>query len=541
MTASKEATQSTLSTRSRIWPLVLACCLFLVNNLDLLRAWLQPPAGTRPMYVRRDIDVAIHLTWMNGLRSHWLIPNYDLPFVTKPGLFAPLMTVLGRITAIGVDPALLYTAAQFLAYLVGAYALFAGMRLFLTSRRQMYAAALCILCVCPLGDVLRFMKGLAVHNLKIESLFGFPSYEGFVLPGSLTMTIGTVSVLLALALLASYIRTGNFVFLLSTGLTAGMSGLFHPFETVAIMAGAASSIGYLRWPRVRVAIREALTVCVPGVMALSLYAYFSFRTRWIARLATMNAPEPLNPVRLLYRLGIPAILACLILVIGPRMRKSSDVILQCWFAATLLVMMIPKLPFRFHLVDGLSVVTALLVVRQFSTISFLQSWVARHRRFALAVGGLVIAVSAAMHLLTRYADLRDGNRLSGPVASEEETATVNWLRRNAHPEELVLAPPDSAPWIATVPIHSFASHPLFGFDYPAQMQLARDFYDGKMDSAVTYAFLSRYGINYVVVSANSPVRQFLDQRHEVARILSWTIYYFPEHRMTPYEEAGSLP
>jgi hypothetical protein len=235
---------------------------------------------------------------------------------------------------------------------------------------------------------------------------------------------------------------------------------------------------------------------------------------------------------------LPATAALLILIIGPRMRRPTDVILQCWFVATLVAMMLPKLPFRIHLIDGLAVVTALLLVRQLSTSPF-PDWGLRRRGLALAIGGAVAFVSLTIQIVDRYITFKTGNRFDGAVARDEEMLTVNWLRQHARPEELVLAPLDSAGWIATVPVHSFASHWLASLDYSAQNELAEAFYAGKMQAGETDVFLKRYGINYVAVPDTSAVGQVLDQRHEVARIRTWTLYYFPENHMALYP--GILP
>jgi hypothetical protein len=524
-----------------IAPLVFACLLFLVNHLDLLRAWLQPPAGTHPMFVARDPDIAQHLTWMNGLRDHWLLPDYHAAVTTSPALFVPLMIVLGHIAGIGLDAALLYTVAQFFVYLAGSFALFACGRVFLTSRLQMLAVLAGIFCVIPLGDFGRLVKIAAAGALRTESAIGVLERDGWILPGPLAQGFGTVSVIVALALVGAYIQNGRIIALIAAGMASGISALLHPFEALAIMAGATTSLVCLRWPRWRTAFREALAICAPVVAALSLYAWFSFRTPWVAEIARRNRFDLLDPVRLLYRLGLPALAALAILVIAPRMKRPSDVLLQCWFAATLAALMVPGVPFRLHLTDGLAVVTVLLAVRQFSTVPPLEKWIAGHRRLALAVGAAVLTVSFTTQALHRVVLFQTGNWLTGAVARDEEILTIDWLRRHARPEELVLAPPDSAAWLATVPIHSFAGHWLFSFDYAAQEQLAEAFYDGRMGAEESKAFLRRYGINYVAVPAASSVRQFLDPRQEAAQILTWTLYYFPGHHMAPYTAASSRP
>jgi hypothetical protein len=519
----------------RIAPLLCACLLFWVNSLDVFRGWIQPPAGHSPLFVPRDTDIAQHLTWMAGLHDRWLIPDFHAPYVTAPGMVAPLMTLLGRIAALGFNPALVYTAAQFAFYVLGAYAALYCFRVFLTSRRQVYAALICAFCMVGTGDFGRLARIVSSGAITQTAIGGLEP-DGFLIRGALSLTIGTVSVILAVALLGAYVTSGRKVLLYGVALVATISALFHPFEVIAIMLGTVFSLLVLRWPRWFAGLRESLVVCAPAVAALIPYAYASLRVDWVGELAKLNRPEPLNPARLLYRLGVPAVLAVVLMAVGPRMHRRTDVLLKCWFGASFVALMLPYVPFRFHLTDGLAFITSLLVVRQVSTISA-QHWPRRYRVAISFVGATIIVASIAIHVLHRYVAWRQYDA----TAPEEEVLTVNWLRQHARPEELVLAPPESAPWIATTPIHTFASHWLSSFDYWSQLHLAQSFYSGGMNSVQAQAFLSSRGINFVVVPAASSAARLLDRAREVTRIRTWVIYYFPENHMPPYTLASALP
>src|SRR5580658_2919239 len=89
-------------------PLALVCALLLfgVNNLNLIRAWSHPPDGGEPVYITRDVDVAQHLTMVNYMRDHWLAPDFAAPVVTRPGLFSPLMWIVGHAARLGIDASL---------------------------------------------------------------------------------------------------------------------------------------------------------------------------------------------------------------------------------------------------------------------------------------------------------------------------------------------------------------------------------------------------------------------------------------------------
>jgi hypothetical protein len=298
------------------------------------------------------------------------------------------------------------------------------------------------------------------------------------------------------------------------------------------MAASTLSLVCVEWPQFRRAATHALAVCIPGVLALLPYAYFSSRLDWMRRTTKMNLPPAGGFYQVLMELGIPAAVALTVLVIGPRMRKPLDVVLQSWFVATLVTLELPGLPFRWHLVDGFAIVTALLVVRQFSTLPFLKARLAR--RCAFVAAGAVLAFSVLVQVDYRYLAVRDYEENS--CSSQDEASTLAWLRRYASPDQLVLAPPESAPWLATAPIHTFASHWIFSITYPEQLKLARAFYSGREDADGAQLFLQRYGVNYVIAPSGGPAIRMLDPRRRVARAGSWFLYYFPENRMRIYSD-----
>jgi hypothetical protein len=339
-------------------------------------------------------------------------------------------------------------------------------------------------------------------------------------------------VLVSLALLGSYVQSGKKWALAALGAVAGLSGLLHPFEVFTIMAASTLSLLCVEWPQFRRAATHALAVCIPGVLALLPYAYFSSHSDWMRRVTQMNHPPADKFYQILMELGIPAAAALTLLVIRPRMRKPLDVVLQSWFVATLVTLEVPGLPFRWHVVDGFAIVTALLLVRQFSTLSFLKARLTR--RYAFAAAGVVLAFSVLVQADYRYLAVRDFEENS--CSSQDEASTLAWLRRYASPDQLVLAPLESTPWVATAPIHTFASHWIFGITFPEQLKLARAFYSGTENADDVQLFLQRYGVNYVVAPSDGPAIRMLDPRRRVAQVGSWFLYYFPENRMATYSD-----
>jgi hypothetical protein len=174
-----------------------------------------------------------------------------------------------------------------------------------------------------------------------------------------------------------------------------------------------------------------------------------------------------------------------------------------------------------------------------STLPDLKTRFARHRMAFVACGAAIAALSVATHALHRYTMFTTGNTVaaaSSALAFNEELAGVTWLRQHASSDDLVLSPPASAGWIATVPIHSFAGHWLFSFDYATQVRLADAFYAGRMGADEAGSFLAAYGIKYVLTPPTSPVRKVLDDQSRVATAGTWSIYAYPRNHMQPYSE-----
>jgi hypothetical protein len=446
---------------------------------------------------------------------------------------------LGHVARLGIDASLVYVGAQFLLYFIGSYALLRCLRIFTTSRMQACSVLLCIICVFPVGSFADLAKFIGGRTRESPVFYG--AHDGFFLQGPLTLTFGTVAVLASLALIGSYVRSGKSLFLVSAGAVTALSGLLHPFEVFAIMAGATLSFFCLGWPRLRRPLAESLAICVPGALAVLPYVWFSLHVDWMSRMTRRNQAPVDNLQHILLGVGIPAMVALAVLVIGPRMREPLDIVLECWFVGTLIMLNVPRLPFRVHLLDGFAAVTALLLVRQFSTLPSLKNWMVQHRKYMFMAGGIVFALSLAVQTIHRYVAFRSGNEVGGwSVAPQGEIGTIAWLREHSKPQELVLVPQESAPWVATVPIHAWASHWLFSMDYLEQQRLSRAFYAGALGEDGVRRFLQDCGVNYVAVPLGSPVAGALSSGNRAAQIGSWTIYYFPENRMPPYD-ALTLP
>ncbi len=474
------ATESSTTARDGALALVLGLLWFAGNNLNIVRAHLQTPPGTQALWTPREIDIAQHLTWVNGMKDGMVIRNYHMPAFTPAGLFCPLTWLLSQVTRIGIDASLAYACAQMLVYVLGMYCILVCLRIFFIPRSHYLAVALLSLAAIPLRSVLSIWN--ALNGKGVPPLFGF--VDGFFVPGPLSVALGTVSVFASLALVARYVLHGRRADLYATAVIAAVSGLFHPFEVFTIMAGTTVSLLVTRWPSRRTAIADSLVVCIPGTLSVVPYVYFSLTVPWMHRITQLNTDPLPDFVHLLAGFGLPAAFVLVNLVAGPRLRAPTDIVLQCWFAAVLLVIHIPKLPAAGHAADGFAFITALLAVRQLSNLSYLRSWIPVHPRAAAVASAAVLVPALFAHGAIRYMSFRDGLKLDSPfglsaVAPQAEVDLIRWFRLHGTSNDVVIAPGSETSWmLATAPVHTVASHWLSSGAFEAQSKLRDRLYSG---------------------------------------------------------------
>jgi hypothetical protein len=95
-------------------------------------------------------------------------------------------------------------------------------------------------------------------------------------------------------------------------------------------------------------------------------------------------------------------------------------------------------------------------------------------------------------------------------------------------DQLVMAPLETAPWIATAPLPTLASHDHFSITYEQQSKFVADFYAGKLSDTEASAWLAYYGVHYVLLPRDSPGHRFLSDRKPVGTSGYWTIFELPD-------------
>lgn len=533
----------------RLAPLVLAIILFGLNNLAILSGWLSPPVGFSSILLIRAPDTAQYWTWSRALENSVLATDYNAPWLTPPGLFSPFALAIARASGIlHLEFPNVYLLFHFLFYILAAYALFFTVRTFTETRRQSRTVWLVILFSLPLTS-LALLPALIVPHDQWQPLPPVPGLGDFVwwssdgffhgISGSALVTFGTATTLLTFSFLARFLQTERTPYLLCSACTVFISALVHPFEVFVIITAGVVTLALWRGKIWQKSIPEIVCLTFPGALGLAPYIYLTWRYEWVRDAAALNHWVPESPLRMLAALGLPTILVLVSLVMHPTMDAPQDKLLRNWFLFSLIGIYVPVIPWSQHLLDGFIYVTALLFVRRVLPSSIV-SWVRnRYPRLAVNGLGLIVMLGIAAYLAYYLQAWRDGRSvqpelLVTSVASHAELSALSWMRQNAQPDQLVLAPAESAPWFATVPMHSFASHFIFSLTYNEQSRFSDEFYRGELDISQAYKLLSDYGVRYVVVPDSSPASKYMTAYSPKAKFDHLAIYQLDGTSLKPY-------
>ena len=348
-----------------------------------------------------------------------------------------------------------------------------------------------------------------------------------------------------MALLARYCNSKEGRWLGWLAVVSLVSALIHPFELFVTVAVAA--VVLLREPGpIARSLGRLSVILAAAVAGLSPYVIQSLRVPWLKEVANANAHQvSAMPAQLLEAVGLPAIFVVFLLLLGwPRSPGPNVVVLEAWFVCTLLVFYMPGIPFAPHMLDGFFFAVGLLLALQVSELLAQYPGLAKPLARFLAVP--ILVWSLAPHIIFRAHTWKDGNDsksidypLSSAIAPIDEFSTVEWLRKNASPSDLALATEDAAPWIATAPIHSFASHPVFSLEKARfrDNPLRNSFYEGTMTTTRAHEFLETLGVRFVVVPDGSPARLYLGGATLRVHFDNSAIYELPGQRMKLYHDS----
>ncbi|MGA3190453.1 MAG: hypothetical protein ABSF22_25395 [Bryobacteraceae bacterium] len=520
----------------------LGTILFLVNHAGVIAGVLHPPPGYEPLWFTRDLDIAQYLTWMALAKDHWLLPDYHAPWRTEGALFQPLFEMVGRS---GLPVRVAYYLFDILCYWAASLGLIEAARVFCKTRRQMFYAALMVLCAVPL-KLLGYVLAQALHWPDAVRLYlgaGLIEYvlntsDGLArggLSNSPTLTFGTAIMLFSFVNLAKFVATerrANYYWL--AGLVF-FGALLHPFEIFVIVVAAV-------WPLLTIRRWwESAALFVAAGVGMIPYLVQSVRSDWVRDASDLAQWKMGTPVYVLVVYGMPAILLCWLLLVRFKMERPEDQVLESWFLTTMFLPLIPALPGAMHLFDGFVYCTAILLVRKAQQDKLLSRLFQQRPRI---MRGMLTATACAslVALFVAYSQIYEDGKSADPgllsaVAPKAEVAMIEWMKDNLpHGDDrLVLAPGDMAPWVAGIPMPSLGSHYLFSITYDAQCELAARFYQGQ---DVRRELLDSYGVSYVVVPQASTV--LMDGAELLHTEGNLKLYLIPGQTMKPYPSSARL-
>jgi hypothetical protein len=514
--------------------LTIAFVFYVFNASGIIAGILAPPPGFEPLFTNRTADYAQYETWVQAYRRGGMfITNYHAPWLTEPALFNAFAFIVGRFGA-GAGQLIASELLRLLAYLLCGYGWYRCLMVFGENRSERNAAIVIALCSVPVLSL--FAAPMAIATSDTVPGFGaflFLAYDGFLhaLPGNVPTTIGTALTLLSFALVGEYLRDGNPRRVIAAVVLNGVSAFLHPFEFVLVTAACGAVLLFSRH------LSKAIALGLAAAIGLAPYVWATVTTDWVrdaSRLTNFDIPDP---VRLVASLGIPTLVGLLLVLRRPPSVKN-DRLLSAWVLLTLVLLYVPGVPHPQHLLDGYHVAVGLWVV---SLARGHPLWEDVRNRFGTRTMRMAAIVTVGLSLLvypTYWAGaFMAGNEVSprrypSTVRSTNERLLIEWLRQNASPDDLILAPPGTAGWVATVPMHSVASHWLFSLTYEEQLDFARSLFAGQLTADVARKTLDEWGVRFIVVPENQSLEvPGFSPRETVG---GWRVLENPTNRMRDY-------
>lgn len=516
--------------------LTIAFVFYVLNASGIIAGALFPPPGFEPLFTNRTSDYAQYETWVQAYRSGGMfITNYHAPWLTEPALFNAFAWIVARGGSV-TGQLIVSEILRLLAYLLCGYGWYRCLMVFGTNRSERHAAIVIGLCSVPVLSWLAAPAALAGSDaVPGFGAFLFLAYDGFLhaLPGNVPTTIGTALTLIAFALVGEFLRDGNPRRMAAASALTGVSAFLHPFEFVLVVAACGSVLlfsGHLS---------KAITLGLASAAGLVPYVWATLTTEWVRDAGRLtNFPIP-DPVRLVASLGVPTLVGLLLVLRRPA-SMTNDRLLSAWVLLALALLYVPGVPHPQHLLDGYHVAVGLWVValsRGHPLWQDLRNRLgARTRNLAL---GAVVCLSLLVYPTYWVGAFRAGRAVDprhypSTVRPVGERHLIEWLRANASPDDLILAPPTTAPWVATAPMHSVASHWLFSLTYEDQLTFAQSFFAGQVPADVARRTLEAWGVRFLVIPEGQPleVPGFLP-RDSVG---GWRVLEHPSNRMRQYRD-----
>lgn len=376
----------------------------------------------------------------------------------------------------------------------------------------------------------------------IGRLNGAPA-DGFLqgVSASLTVTLGTTGVLLALLLIGRYLEHRSTRDLWGAAMANGLLTLFHPFEFTTLLPASVLAMWYAAGSLNAKLIRDCVILGAPSMGAVLLYVGGT-ASPWLAVATDLNRFEQPFTLYRLMLLGLPLLLIVAAMLITPRaIHNRKDVLLNIHLAVVMIVFFLPFAPWP--RLSGVYYVAAIVGVHRWQDVY--SNWVPPSMRKLVTAGACgILALALTAHVYFRYASFQLGLQATttpdsvSAVRLVEERTVHAWLAKQSQVDrQLVLAPHEYAAWFATIPMHSFGSHFLFSLTYVTQRAQADGFFAGALTPAEAQRLLSVYGVHWILIPAgNNAAKGYVEAAGAVARFrtASLELYEIAGADMRPF-------
>ena len=454
-----------------------------LQSFPYLALWALAPAGSTytgalfsPVDTYRYYDVMLH-----AQHGAWAFVNY-FTYVQHPSIaIFTIYTLLGRLIPTAADPlslALAFHLARLgldLLFVQQAWKLFGEA---LPSRASRRTAMVFLLFTSGLGVFVITLNLAGLHAISQSQPWDLFYQESSSAFGMLASPhFAAVLVLLTVfsrALLRVFWGQGKGWAATAVGaLCAGALATIHTEKVGVIAAMSVACLGWtlwFRWTSPGVAARQALQV---GLMIAASVPYLVYAygltlndptIRDILRQATPQAPP--DPV-LYYALGlgIPALCAAWglpRLVRHPSRARPGEVLLWSLALGGLLVLVLPWQTIQ-HRGEGLQIAVAALAGQElvhsllpplwreagFRAIAARRVGGYGRRRLRLLSINLVLILSSTSVIALTIGGTRAGLAISEQIyLNRDDPAALAWLRDHSSSQDVVVAAPDSLPFIA---------------------------------------------------------------------------------------------
>ena len=526
-----------------LYGLLIGTSLYALNHIGVMSGATHTPPGYVALYTYQDFDMTQYLTWIEQAKHGIISPDFHAAWLTGKCQFMPFMYGIHLVsTLLHVGPIAAFNLVDFVLYPIAAMGLLLAATTFLSSGRERKLFILVMMCAVPLRLYLSLpslVYPALKHAISTGLFIAWISGDGLLLEApSPTITFGTATVLFSAWALGRYALTKDQKYLWYCSFISAASAFLHPFEIFLIAPATAIVVLYVQRADLRKGALQLFRYAILPGLAILPYVLVSLQNETAADLARRNSGQhPYSPLYGLQLFGIAVPIALLSFYKAREHRRTSDIVLQALLVLPTVLLFTPRVPFPFHAFDGALYTASLLATRQFTRFR-LMSPIWRDRNVAAALAAcLVLAVPGWLVIYRQiYVDGRSENpeRYHNSFIPADYFRLIDWFRAHASKDELVLSPQKLAFWLATVPMHSFASHPVMSLRFNQQKAVLNKLFEGNAGRTFLYRVIANYGVRYIVVPDGNHLAAELSDAKRAGHVGRYTVFEISGNHMKPY-------